>query len=434
MTKAPDPFAGGRDDAAAAGRRDEDVTAALLREAGGGITQGLLVVDAELRIVFVNAPYRAFFGLEPDDPHARTGLPLAELLRHHGQHGEYGSGDVDAQVAARMQPVLQRRSWSLDRQQPGGRYLNITGNPLPSGGFVFTFTDVTERVRERERLDALVRARTAELEEVNAKLVEGIEYARILQRSTQPSDAMLQDSFIDHYLLFRPLDIVGGDFYFCAPKDYGVYFGIADCTGHGVPGALMTMLARTVLRQAVDEVGAEGPAAVLAFADRLTRMSLGQGGPEAGQPPARAPDRGVPDNGFDIVFCLLAPGEVQVAGAGLGLLWQGPDGIREVAGRRGGLGYARRRRSAGVLTQSVLPRSEVRRLFLATDGLYDHPGGDRGFGFGRRRWLDAVEAARGLGFQAQCAAAVQALEAYGGGRPRRDDVTFLALDLDRGRG
>ena len=138
---------------------DEDKTAAHLREAGAGITQGLLVVDGDLRIVFVNRPYRTFFGLDEADPLAQPGVPLADLLRHHGLLGEYGPGDVDAHVAARMDPVRARQSWSMDRQQPGGRYLNITGNPLPSGGFVFTFTDVTDRVRERERLDALVAER-----------------------------------------------------------------------------------------------------------------------------------------------------------------------------------------------------------------------------------------------------------------------------------
>ncbi|MFC3225718.1 PAS-domain containing protein [Marinibaculum pumilum] len=402
---------------------DVDKTAAHLREAGAGITQGLLVVDGDLRIVFVNRPYRTFFGLDEADPLAQPGVPLAELLRHHGMLGEYGPGDVDAHVAARMDPVRARQSWSMDRQQPSGRYLNITGNPLPSGGFVFTFTDVTDRVRERERLDALVAERTRELEEVNNKLLEGIEYARMLQGSTLPPKGLLRETFGDHYLIFQPLDIVGGDFYFCVAKEYGVYFGVADCTGHGVPGALMTMLARTVMRQAVDEVGPDGPAAVLDLSDRLTRASLGQGGAGEGL-----------DNGFDVVLCLMDDSHLRIGGAGIGLVWQGKDGLQEIAGRRGGLGYARRRQQDRPIEEVRLPVGDVQRLFLTTDGLYDLPGGEKGFGFGRRRWFDALRAGAESDFRSQCAGVVAALEAYSGDLSQRDDVTFLALDLAAGRG
>lgn len=404
------------------GRRGEDAAAAHLREAAAGITQGLLVVDADLRIVFVNRPYCRFFGLADDDPLTRPGTPLADLLHHHAEMGEYGPGDADEHVAARIEPVRARKSWSLDRRQPSGRYLNITGNPLPSGGFVFTFTDVTDRVREQERLDALVRERTAELEEVHGELVEGISYSRMIQRSTLPSEAQLREVFRDHYLLFRPRDIVGGDFYFCTQTEWGTYFGVADCTGHGVPGALMTMLASTVVRQAVDEAGAQGPAAVLAAADRLTRASLGQG-------TGRAEAASGPDNGFDMVLGLLEPGRLRVGGAGLGLVWQGGGRLREVEGRRAGLGYASRRRQDEPIPEVILDRRGIERLFLTTDGLYDQPGGAKGFGFGRRRWLDGLAAGGRLDFRSQCEGLVRILEDFTGDRQQRDDVTFLALEL-----
>jgi len=134
---------------------------ALLQDSLARIAQGLLVVDRDQRVLFTNAAYRALFDVP--DALVVTGRPLADLMRHLALRGEYGPGDVERLIEERTAPARDGAPWSMDRQRPDGSFLHITGAALDSGGYVFTFTDVTERVQGAARLEATVAARTEQL-------------------------------------------------------------------------------------------------------------------------------------------------------------------------------------------------------------------------------------------------------------------------------
>ncbi|HYH21951.1 MAG TPA: PAS-domain containing protein [Azospirillum sp.] len=134
---------------------------ALLQDSLARIAQGLLVVDRDLRVVFTNAAYRALFDVP--DALVVPGRPLADLMRHLAVRGEYGPGDIERLIEERTAPARNGAPWSMDRQRPDGSFLHITGTTLESGGYVFTFTDVTERVLGAARLEATVAARTEQL-------------------------------------------------------------------------------------------------------------------------------------------------------------------------------------------------------------------------------------------------------------------------------
>ncbi|HYD69583.1 sensor histidine kinase [Azospirillum sp.] len=134
---------------------------ALLQDSLARIAQGLLVVDRDQRVVFTNAAYRVLFDVP--DALVVTGRPLADLMRHLALRGEYGPGDVERLIEERTAPARDGAPWSMDRQRPDGSFLHITGAALDSGGYVFTFTDVTERVLGAARLEATVAARTEQL-------------------------------------------------------------------------------------------------------------------------------------------------------------------------------------------------------------------------------------------------------------------------------
>lgn len=400
------------------GRRKADATASILREAASEISQGLLVIDSQMRIVFVNGPYLDFFRLDADTAEVQEARPLEDLLRAMAARGEYGSGSRDALVEARLVPVRERQPYRTERKLPDGRHVEVTGNPLDDGGYVFTFTDITNRILERERLDRLVQARTEELNAVNEKLVEGIEYARLIQSGILPQPAFFNDHLGPYFVLFRPSDIVGGDFYLGVRTPHGLYVGLGDCTGHGVPGAMMTMMAASICRRAINECGAMGPAAVIAAIDRLVRSNLHQSEAQAG-----------PDNGLELALCLVAPEErtVHAAGAGLDIFVQADGAIRRLKGTKHGLGYGRRATRVESIAETRLSADEVERLFLTSDGILDQSGGEKGFGFGRRRFLEALESActRSIGEQGRALEA--AIDAYAADFPQRDDMAVLGF-------
>jgi len=140
----------------------------LLKEALSGISQGLLVIDDQLRIVYANERLTEIFGVPPQ--FIAPGELVEHFHRYLAERGEYGPGDPETHVAFRQNVVRSGMNYALDRRQPNGRYLAVTGNILPSGGYVVTFTDITERIQEQDRLETLVEERTRELSLSNQEL------------------------------------------------------------------------------------------------------------------------------------------------------------------------------------------------------------------------------------------------------------------------
>ncbi len=134
------------------------------------MSQGICVVDSDMRLVAWNGAYLDLFEY-PDDL-IRVGQPVADLLRHNAERGLMGAGSVDAQVQRRLAFKRAGSRHLVERPWPDGRIIEIRGNPMPGGGFVATFTDVTafrrtaEELRQiNETLEQRVAARTAELEQ-----------------------------------------------------------------------------------------------------------------------------------------------------------------------------------------------------------------------------------------------------------------------------
>lgn len=402
--------------------RVNDKSLDILQEAISGIRQGLLVVDAAGNIVFVNQPYLDFFGLDGSEAELRPGQPLEPMLYRLARDGIYGPGDAEEQVRSRFQPVRDRVSYHIDRRLSSGIHLEVAGTPLDSGGYVFTFTDVTDRVEEKERLDWLVKEWTEELQSVNSKLMDGIEYARLIQTGILPGKSFYDDHIGANFILFRPSDIVGGDFYLGVKTDYGTYIGLGDCTGHGVPGAMMTMMAASVCRRAISEIGQDGPASVMMAVDRIVRVNLHQTEAQVG-----------PDNGLELTMCLVENdlNRVHVAGAGLDVLVQREGRIDRIKGTKHGLGYGRQSTSATSIQETVLMRDEVDRVFMSSDGILDQSGGEKGFGFGRRRLIAALEEGKDLPIEAQGHGLLSALDKYSLGYTQRDDLAVLGFSLER---
>jgi Na+/proline symporter/CheY-like chemotaxis protein len=133
------------------------------------MSQGICVVDDRMRLVAWNQPYLDLFDYPAEL--IRVGQPVADLLRHNAQRGLMGDGDVDAKIERRLGHKRRGSRHRIERAWPDGRIIEIRGNPMPGGGFVATFTDVTafreaeaELKRVNETLEQRVAERTAELE------------------------------------------------------------------------------------------------------------------------------------------------------------------------------------------------------------------------------------------------------------------------------
>ncbi|MGL4249871.1 MAG: hybrid sensor histidine kinase/response regulator [Aeromonas sp.] len=148
----------------------------LLQGAIEHIGQGISVVDRELKLVAWNRRYIELFNYPPGL--ILAGRPIAEIIRYNAGQGLCGPGDIEEHVARRVAFMQQGRAHISARERIDGRVIEMQGNPMPGGGFVMTFTDITpfrdaERVlREaNEHLEARVAERTCELSELNRQLL-----------------------------------------------------------------------------------------------------------------------------------------------------------------------------------------------------------------------------------------------------------------------
>ncbi len=150
---------------------------ALLQGAIENITQGISVVDQSLRLVAWNHRYIELFNYPEGQVY--VGRPVAELIRFNAERGLLGPGNTEEHVNKRLYWMRQGTAHTSERLFPNGRVIELIGNPMPGGGFVMSFTDITEfRKAERalkeanEGLEQRVAARTHELSQLNQALTE----------------------------------------------------------------------------------------------------------------------------------------------------------------------------------------------------------------------------------------------------------------------
>ncbi|MGE0077193.1 MAG: two-component regulator propeller domain-containing protein [Bacteroidales bacterium] len=167
--------------------------------------------------------------------------------------------------------------------------------------------------KEKEYLEQVVKERTAEvvaqkehIEEQNEEITASITYARRIQQAILPSFEILSENTSDCFILYKPRDIVSGDFYWIGKSNNKLIVAAADCTGHGVPGAFMSMLGISFMNKIINELEVDVPEQVLDHMRSNVITSLKQGNYE-----------GTTKDGMDMALCVinLVTLELSFAGA-----------------------------------------------------------------------------------------------------------------------
>tara|TARA_R110002096_G_scaffold169779_2_gene341489 strand:+ start:10638 stop:12725 length:2088 start_codon:yes stop_codon:yes gene_type:complete len=130
------------------------------------------------------------------------------------------------------------------------------------------------KIKQTEELESQVKERTKEisdknliLSQQNKEIINSINYAKRLQNAILPSKVLFENCFKEYGLLYLPKDIVSGDFYWLEKTKTHVFFAVADCTGHGVPGALVSVVGYNALNRCINELKLTNPAEIL---DQMT--------------------------------------------------------------------------------------------------------------------------------------------------------------------
>lgn len=261
----------------------------------------------------------------------------------------------------------------------------------------------------------------------NRQILQSIDYASVIQRAMlRTSQETMSATLPDAAIVWEPRDIVGGDFFLCAKSEYGIFVAIVDCTGHGVPGAFMTLISSSWLGQSLEREGPSDPAALLSTLNRKIKQSLGQ---------IEHRDSGEQsDDGLDAIFLWLNQRDKTLTYAGsrvpLYSLKAGADHVTLHESDRIGVGYVSTPLEHRWQNRTIAFEPDD-LLFVTTDGLTDQVGGPRNIAFGKRRLRETILQSRYQPATEQVAAIMSAHRRYQGEQRRRDDLTLFCLRVLR---
>lgn len=238
--------------------------------------------------------------------------------------------------------------------------------------------ELTKRMREQSKqiivqlknkeaeLQELVNQRTMQLQLKNKEIVDSIHYAKHVQEAIMPSVHLIEKHFKDSFVLYLPKDIVSGDFYWMTHTENKILIAAADCTGHGVSGALMSMLGVSLLDQIVNGKKITTPSEILNQLHIAIVESLHQQNTQI-------------NNGMDICLCCfdLENNVLQFSGANRPLIQIANGELIMIAADKVPIGGTQIDRPA-TYTNHVITLNVGNQFYLTTDGYADQFGGEAG--------------------------------------------------------
>ncbi|MDM8522600.1 PAS domain S-box protein [Desulfococcaceae bacterium HSG8] len=278
--------------------------------------------------------------------------------------------------------------------------------------------DITER-KEKEKAE---RAREA-AEAVNQKIMESIRYAKTIQSSLLPSPESLKIHLPHSFFIWMPRDIVSGDILFTDTFPGGIVIATVDCTGHGVPGAFMTMIASSGLRRIIKDENCYDPGEILKRLNFFVKTSLHQDTEHA-----------ISDDGLDAAVCVAryqADGAANLtfAGARLPLICIHNNEITTIKGDRQSVGY-RRSDLDFSFTNHAVKIEKGMSFYMITDGFTDQLGEKNDRRFGSRRFRELLGENSSKPFEEQREILLRAFNEHKGEGERQDDVTMVGFGFD----
>ncbi|MXN65083.1 SpoIIE family protein phosphatase [Stappia sp. GBMRC 2046] len=259
--------------------------------------------------------------------------------------------------------------------------------------------------------------RVSEIREAHKAILDSVTYATRIQQGLLPTQEQVSEAFSEAAVLWQPRDLVGGDIYWVFSSGERTTVALLDCTGHGVPGGFMTMLAIATIERIFTENESLTPGAILTMLSDLTRGLLNQDTEEASS-----------NDGMDAAICQIdsGTGKATFAGARLSLLVLKEGKVERIKGDKISLGYPDTPKSPR-FTERTFPVDANSTLFLMSDGMTDQIGGKKRIAFGYRQAMRLIETHATQSLEEILNALEERLNDYARNEPRLDDLTAVAF-------
>ncbi|NME72409.1 PP2C family protein-serine/threonine phosphatase [Flammeovirga aprica] len=264
----------------------------------------------------------------------------------------------------------------------------------------------------------LLNDRTERIEEVNLKLNGSISYASRIQQSILSKEEELQNYFADAFVYWKPRDVVGGDFYWMCDFGKGIkVLACIDCTGHGVPGSFLTIMANDILNEAAHYLKMSDPRHLIIFLDQnIQRLTSKR-------------EKGYIEDGMDVSIIRVNEneGEVEFAGAKQNLYRISDGELTEYKGDKFSVGGRSIRDKRFIKKSFEYQKDDL--LFLQSDGYQDQFGGKNDKKFMRKQYKSNLLNNHYLPLQTQKAELSKAFNLWKGEERQTDDVLVVGIKL-----
>ena len=249
--------------------------------------------------------------------------------------------------------------------------------------------------------------------------MDSLRYAKTIQESVLPLPQTIARAFSNHFVIYKPKDLVSGDFYWMAQTSKYTFIATVDCTGHGIPGAFMSLIGYKLLENIVRKDEVFSPSKMLGLMNAGIRTVLQQ-------------DQQLNSDGMDVSLCRLSYAnndevELLYAGAKRPLFFTQNDELVEQKGARVSVGgYQKVAHPVYQEHRFLLKKGDY--LYLTTDGFVDQNSLE-GKKYGTKRLRNLLKEIHTNGLHEQHQILKQELQEHQGTQEQRDDITVLGVEL-----
>lgn len=277
--------------------------------------------------------------------------------------------------------------------------------------------ELTHKSEEVESKNIALQQQHGEIKQQKDKIESSIRYAHRIQSVMLPSDAKFKDLLPNSFIFYKPRDIVSGDFYWIAEvKDKIILAGV-DCTGHGVPGAFMSILGSNLLNEVVIARNNTNPATILEEMNKGVRNTLNQ-------------EDSNNQDGMEMAVCVidLENRELEYAGAGMPFVYFEGGKQHILKGDRKSIGGKNRKEIA--YTTHSIPFFEPIECYIFSDGYRDQFGGSNGQKFMMKRFKQLLADIHSHPQNTQAEIVEQTFEDWIAEENQIDDVLMIGFKVE----
>ncbi|MCC5946601.1 MAG: PAS domain S-box protein [Bernardetiaceae bacterium] len=365
----------------------------------------IMRINTQGKIFYINPTIRNLTGLRVDQFLNRglneTGLQISVIERWE---------EVLSDVIRKGVKVIKEMEFPAIT---GVRVMQLSAIPEYNDvseleSILFVSHDITERKKTE-----------VEIRETNKKISESINYARRIQSAILPNSSFLRQRFPDSFIFYKPRDVVSGDFPWYLEKGDNIYLAAVDCTGHGVPGALISLIGYFLLNDIVNAEEDASPSRILEQLNQDVTRTLKQ------DKDAQTKD------GMDIALCKINLKEQRLEYAGahrpLYMLHKNTGELKQYKGDRAPVGGSLHYKAQDSFTSYSIDINKGDSVYLFSDGLPDQFGGPENRKFGPQRMRSLIKKHKDEDMQGMHKAFEDSFYNWQGNYKQIDDILLIGI-------